>query len=77
MSILHQQSFINIFQKIWLKFLVYFSLKLGVTPNKLSLFSTGCLLLAGYSLIKLDLVLVIYFANSNKLWFRLFRWCGS
>lgn len=37
------------------KFLVYFSLKLGITPNKLSLFSTLCLLLAGYSLIKLDL----------------------
>ena len=37
------------------KFLVYFSLKVGVTPNKLSILSTLCLLLAGYSLIKLDL----------------------
>jgi phosphatidylglycerophosphate synthase len=37
------------------KILVYFSLKLGITPNKLSVFSTLCLLLSGYSLIKLDL----------------------
>ena len=44
------------------KILVYFSLKLGITPNKLSVFSTLCLLLSGYSLIKLDLFWVFILA---------------